>query len=139
MKELLLAPDLYPKVVDGSKLVTIRKGYRDFEPGDTIKLVHVDHPSLATTRVVVFVLKCVAERIPHEYWQQDGFRSLTHMVNEMSKFYPDFNVQTPTTVIGWAPPRLPKEPEEEEPLLASKPSGIKKRRTRDLRNSRGSM
>jgi len=102
MKELLLASDLYDKATTGEKNITIRTGLRDFTPGDPIKLVDAEDDNQFIVRTVLDVLQTTAARLPEEYQRADGFTSKVEMVQLMRNYYPDFDLGSLITVIGWS-------------------------------------
>lgn len=103
MKKLLVASDLFPSVVSGEKRITIRTGYRDFDPGDKIRIENTDDSDQYVERTVFEVLKFYrACMVPHRYLEEDGFSSDVEMYDVMQRFYPDFNELSPVTVIHWS-------------------------------------
>jgi hypothetical protein len=102
MKQLKLAGDLFPAAVSGMKQITIRKGIRDFEAGETVEIVNVDNPEQIIERTLTEVTTYqVVWQIPLEKITADGFDGHTHMVESMKRFYPDFDVRTPVTILQW--------------------------------------
>ena len=102
MKQLLLAGDLFPKAVSGEKLITIRKGLRDFQAGETIEIVNADDSTQVIERTLTKVSKYEqAQHVPSGKVAADGFSGYANMIELMRKFYPDFDKRTPVTVIEW--------------------------------------
>ena len=105
MKKLLVASDLFPAVVSGKKRITIRPGYRDFEPGDVIRIENAEDSDQFVERTVFEVLKFFrACMIPRRYIKEDGFGSDFEMYHGMQNFYTDFNQLSPVTIIYWSLP-----------------------------------
>ncbi len=102
MKELMMAVDLYPVVVDNVKKITIRQGIRDFDPGDDLKIINVDQPKQFVLREVSEVYKFrQADMVPRRLLRADGFTSSDNFFESMQRFYPEFDALTPVTVICW--------------------------------------
>ncbi len=105
MKKLLVAADLFPAVESGDKRITIRTGYRDFEPGDIIRIENAEDSDQYVERTVFEVLKYLrACMVPRRYIKEDGFGSSIEMYDVMQNFYPDFNELSPVTIIYWSLP-----------------------------------
>jgi len=105
MKKLLVASDLFPAVVSGEKRITIRPGYRDFEPGEVIRIENAEDSDQFVERTVFEVLKFFrACMMPRRYYKEDGFGSDFEMYDVMRRFYSDFNELSPVTVIYWSLP-----------------------------------
>lgn len=103
MKKLLVASDLFPAVISGKKRITIRPGYRDFNPGDIIRIENTEDSDQYVERTVFEVLKFIqACRIPNRYIKEDGFNSTVEMELVLQRFYPDFNEISPVTIIYWS-------------------------------------
>ena len=103
MKKLLVASDLFPAVVSGEKRITIRTDYRDFNPGDIIRIENAEDPDQYVERTVFEVLKFLRVcMVPHRYIKEDGFSSTVEMELVMQRFYPDFNELSPVTIIYWS-------------------------------------
>lgn len=88
--ELRLAEDLIPHILDGSKKVTLRKGYRDFTENITI----AGYPA-----VVESVSHYLLETCPLEVLQDDGFEDVKDAIEGMKRHYPDITGKTPVTVV----------------------------------------
>jgi len=87
---LRLADDLIDGILDGSKRVTLRKGYRDFTENITI----AGYPA-----VVESVKHYTLETCPLEVLQDDGFQDVDDAIQGMMRHYPDITGKSPVTVV----------------------------------------
>ena len=99
MQKLVMADDLMPSVLDGTKRITIRNGHRDIVEGDC-EIVNVSQTQRKVVRVNS-VLKTLAGEISLKDLKSDGFRNRKHFIEGMRRFYPDFAPENPATVIKW--------------------------------------
>jgi hypothetical protein len=88
------------KVVENkSKNITIRKGHRDYEQGDWIK---VGCDSYGWYQVeVVKVTYTQLGFITKAQLAADGFKDWDDMFQTMRQFYPNIHASSPVTVIEW--------------------------------------
>jgi|ERR1035438_3696367 hypothetical protein len=101
MQTIKLADDLFPGLADGSKTVTLRKGYRDIKPGPMM----IESTSGELPTVEVDVMEVRFKRmfdLTAEEAAADGFESLDSVIPLMQRFYPDFNENSEITLIYFA-------------------------------------
>ena len=101
-KQLIMAASLYPLVVSEEKRITVREGFRDFEPGETIQIVNAEDSTQRVECEVRYVLKFLkATMVPRLYLEMDGFTGYVDFIETLKQFYPDFSRSSPVTVIYW--------------------------------------
>ena len=95
-QKLILTEDVYDALFD-VKCCTIRKGRRDIQLGN---LVFESSEKKRTIIVnVESVIYTTLEKIPKEYYENDGFISLFDMLHQMRRFYPDLQMNSECTVV----------------------------------------
>lgn len=102
MQTLKLADDLFPGVLDHSKQMTLRKGFRDIRPG----LMQLESVSGALPTVIVGVREVRFKRLRDltlEEARADGFETLDEVIPSMRRFYQDINADSEITLVFFSP------------------------------------
>ena len=101
MKALLVAPGNMPgQILTGEKKITIRKGYREFEVGETIMIgCHI--ANWAVLADITSVEHVALEDVEVADYRDDGFKTYDSLVLGMQKFYPELQEDDIVTVIKW--------------------------------------
>jgi hypothetical protein len=98
-KDILVHPSMQDVVQQKEKQVTIRKGIREYTPGD---LIFVGCDSYGWYPVeVTDVLHTALGDVPWDAMRDDGFNTFKEMREALEKFYPDIDYHTDVTVIRW--------------------------------------
>lgn len=108
--ELKLADDLFVPLIDGHKLVTIRKGVKAIGPGP-MRFVSVSgclEP--ITVEVYMTVIKLVTD-LTDEEAVMDGSPDAEQMFLRLKRFYPDLKATDTVSIIAFYPP-FPRVREE---------------------------
>ena len=96
--QIVFAPKLYQDITDGLKMVTIRKGIRNYNLGPA-EAVHRDTGECQHI-VVTSVRYSKFEDIPPEDFKADfGNADLEECLKEMQQYYPDLALDTVMTVV----------------------------------------
>ena len=99
MKQIVVHPQFKDVVLNKEKKVTIRKGKRDFSPGET---VHIGCDSFGWFPVTVTDVEYTdLGVVGWDVIADDGFRSWQDLYDTMKGFYPDIEADTPVTIIRW--------------------------------------
>lgn len=88
-------------VVNGIKQITIRQGFREIYPGEIIEIVDRSDVSRRVKVEVVETAFAYPSTVNRNYLLMDGFNDSTEYIQKITKFYPDFDENTPITVIRW--------------------------------------
>jgi hypothetical protein len=98
-KDILVHPDMKDVVLDKEKTITIRKGIRNYKPGDRVK-VGCDSYGWFPVRVTD-VDFCALGDVSYADLTADGFATFKDMRIALQKFYPDIDYHTDVTIIRW--------------------------------------
>lgn len=96
-RELLFGEGFVEALENGRKRITIRHGWRDFEPGELIEAVCAegDRFILEITSCVVYQL-CT---VPEKDLRDDGFTDYRDAHSVLQRFYPDLTSRSAVSVI----------------------------------------
>ena len=97
---LMLDDVLLSGVLPGATGNTIRKDHRPIRTGPLTFLAATGAGTKAEV-TVQSVRHTVASAITEEEIRINGSASLPEFVEEMQRFYPDFGLDTPVTVVAW--------------------------------------
>lgn len=100
MQSLLLAPDLFLKIDDGSKRATIRLGERSILLGP-LKLISSEDANVAKNVTVHTTYTIVWKNLSQKEADLDGYRDADHLRQELRRFYPDAKDEDILTVIQY--------------------------------------
>jgi hypothetical protein len=107
-----LADDLFPFLVSGDKVCTIRAGKRDIEPGEMTFYTKWREADVMVTEVRH---KKLSELTDHEA-QLDGANNAAHMAECLKRFYPDIGPDSIITVVLYDKPhRVGRTPQKPSP------------------------
>ena len=97
---LIAGEELEHAVKVGQKTITIRKGHRDYQPGDTLLIgCHLrDWARLAKVTNVSFT---TLEDVSEKDLKDDGFSNAEHALSVLTQWYPDMDFDSPVTVLRW--------------------------------------
>lgn len=104
MQTLKLADDLFPSLLDGTKLCTIRRGERDISL-DRLTFENVSETQFAVV-FVTSVRKTFIDLLTDEEAQADGAKNAEDMFQSLKRFYPDLEKDSPITIIQFEKPVL---------------------------------
>lgn len=99
LQSLLLASDLIKNVESGVKKITIRNSHKDYRPGMVIICNPED--SWCVKRNITEVRHTTAGEVSQQDIEDDGFKNQDDMIQCLSKYYPDINLDSQVTVIRW--------------------------------------
>ena len=102
-QSLMLADDLFAGLDTGEKLVTIRTGKRDIEPGRKLTFIPVNGTVEAVTVYVKRVSYCLFEDLLASDIEGDGAGTLEELFQAMQRFYPNITCKDLVTVIEFIP------------------------------------
>lgn len=105
-QRVLLADEYIPLVESGVKTSTIRKGLRDFYPGQTIALKATDSGEEIFFHVAYVTYK-FAEDLNEEDARRDGFSDFRALWAALSEIYPDLEPENFVTIVGLEKRRTP--------------------------------
>ena len=101
MQALLIAPE--PEMRDDihyhRKEITIREGHRDYNLG--VAMLCCQIIPWAVMVDVTSVRHCFAKEVTPEEYEADGYASLEDMCQQMKRFYPKFDMDSPVTIVRW--------------------------------------
>jgi hypothetical protein len=86
-------------VEDGTKTITVRKGKRNYFPGDFVR-VGCDSYGWYLG-MIESVEQMPLGDVPQSAREDDGFQSHEEMVETLREFYPDIDRSSDVTVIRW--------------------------------------
>ncbi len=95
---LLLAEDLYEKLLAGEKEITLRLGYRDVRMGELVFAPTGDESRNIAVNVYMVVHAALRD-IPDILLETEGFKNHEEAVAGLRRFYPDVNLDSEVTVI----------------------------------------
>jgi len=97
---LFAGRDLRDKVKSGTKTITIRNGWRDYQVGKTVILCcHLlDWAKMAK---ITAVTHCKLNEVPLQDFLDDGMEGLGDAIDVLSGFYDDIDENSKVTVIRW--------------------------------------
>jgi hypothetical protein len=101
INELMMAEDLFHLVEEEKKVITIRKGYRSFLPGQKLTIKNVEDDRETVDVKVTRVEYTLAKYVSNQVLELDGFSSYKKFINGMKQYYPDFNTETQVTIVYW--------------------------------------
>lgn len=99
IQTLKLAANLFPSLVDCSKHVTIRSGYRDIKPGHLVFETPDGETQLSYRVFVTRVVFTKAGLLTDSEAMLDGFANCQQLFDGLRKYYPDLQTDSPVTVI----------------------------------------
>lgn len=101
LQALLIAPDdqMRANILSGVKKISIREGHRDYRLGHMMVCCHLE-PWVVQVDVTS-VRHTTLKGITREEFEADGFQSPGHMHQEMRRYYPNIDWDSPVTVIYW--------------------------------------
>ena len=99
---LLIADDreMRQAIIEGRKQITIREGYRRYDPGMTVMLCCHLEP-WAVQADITNVRHCLLSEVTQAEWEADGFQSRDEMLAGMQSFYPTMTWDSAVTLISW--------------------------------------
>lgn len=98
MQTLQLVIDLFPNLIDGNKLCTIRKGYRNIELGPLV-FEATENPRLKYHVDVLEVEHMKLGDVTDTLAMADGYTDAKSLKEGMKRFYPDLTDDTDITII----------------------------------------
>ena len=103
---LLMADCFCDPILNGEKKITIREGWRDYQPGEKVVLCRagdVLEPEYgwAFMAKIISVDHLILKDAPIQHLQDDGMKDLQDAVSCLREFYPDINENSPITIIRW--------------------------------------
>lgn len=96
MTEIQLDDRFHKDVMLKDKVQTIRKGRRDYPLGD-MRLTFKNSPNMKKT-ITAITYKRLGN-VTKDEAMDDGFRSLSSLVEALRTYYPDINLKTEVTLI----------------------------------------
>jgi hypothetical protein len=99
---LLIAPNnrMRQNIVTERKQISLREGYRDYQPGDDMYICcHLQPWAVGVT--VSAVQHCPLADVAAAQYRADGFRSRKAMLNGMRGFYPNLTEDSGITTLEW--------------------------------------
>lgn len=100
-QKMWLVDDLFPPLLAGKKLCTIRAGKRDFTAGPmTFESKSGLHATVNVTKVRHKKLKDLTDREA----QMDGALNAQDMADALKRFYPDIGPDSDITIVLYDPP-----------------------------------
>lgn len=101
LQALLISNDKAQReaILNGSKKITIREGWRDYEPG--FVLFGCPNEPWCVGADITNVRYCLAREVTTEERIDDGFNSYRDMIAGMRRFYGGFNDNSEVTIIRW--------------------------------------
>lgn len=102
LQALLIAPDREKRrrILDGTITASIRADYRAFYLGPIMLCCHIE-PWCVMAKIQESPNYCVANHLSLEQLQEAGYASLTELLADLRKFYPEINPQSPVTFLRW--------------------------------------
>jgi hypothetical protein len=98
MQKLKLAEDIFDQLQAG-KRTTIRLGKRDITLGSLLfESNDLKRESIVTVAKVNY---CKLKDVSLDDLINDGFSDHSHMLNEMKRFYPEIEMESWVTVVGF--------------------------------------
>lgn len=94
---LISGEDCKRDVSSGKKKLTIKKGHWSYHPGPV--LIGNDLGNWVTLKTITDVRHTTVKFLRPEEIHNDGFKDRLELIERLSEFYPDFNPDTPVTVI----------------------------------------
>ena len=96
--QLRLKNDCYRKAVGGNKTVTIRRGIRQYAPGDKV-LVNATNPREKTNIIIKKIEHKKFKQIDDKLAHKEGMKKAEDVKNNLKSFYPDIKDNDSMTVI----------------------------------------
>ncbi|MDO8557587.1 MAG: hypothetical protein Q7S09_00140 [bacterium] len=101
MQALLIAPE--PEMRDAihghRKEITIREGHRAYNLG--VAMLCCQIVPWAVLADITSVRHCLAKEVTPAEYKADGFTSRKDMCEQMRRFYPNFSMDSPVTIVRW--------------------------------------
>jgi hypothetical protein len=101
LQAILIAPNesVWENIILGKKKITIREGWRDYQPGFSILGCHIANFCVGAD--ITDVKHCLAKDVTEEEYHADGYTSQDNMIDDLHKYYPNLSLESKVTVIKW--------------------------------------
>lgn len=98
---LFVSPNIKERVdiLRGKRKITIREGHRDYRLDLVMICCHLE--PWAVMADITDVRHCILGEVTEEEYKADGFNTRDELLNELRRYYPDIDLNSPVTVIRW--------------------------------------
>lgn len=86
-------------VLNGTKIITIREGHRDYTNGPVLIGCHI--LNWATMKNIVRVELTTLKNVSLDDIMKDGFVDHNNALNQLRKFYPNMTMDSEVSVVEW--------------------------------------
>ncbi len=93
-------PKMREKIANGEKTLTIREGFRDYRPGQTVMLCCHLEP-WAVMADITEVRHCQVKELTEEEARADGQENLKELFKALRNYYPRLTGDSFVTIIRW--------------------------------------
>jgi len=96
---LIAGEEMKEQVLNGTKNITIREGYRNYDFDNVLIGCHL--LNWATMKKITKLRFIALKDATKEEYQEDGFETQEDLLKGLQKFYPNITLDSDVTVVKW--------------------------------------